>query len=172
MKRKPTLDVQIANLKKTVWFLTKIQPSRNYRNIHSLEKVVSYIHHRFSKDGLSVEIQPFQAEKATYKNVIGICGKEKQERIIVGAHYDVCGDQPGADDNASAVAGLLEIARLIQLHEASLPYRVDFVAYSLEEPPFFLTDEMGSYIHAQTLSQHDIRIQGMICLENFGFFPI
>lgn len=90
--------------------------------------------------------------------------------MIVGAHYDVCGEQPGADDNASAVAGLLEIARFAKRHEAELPYRVDFVAYALEEPPFFGTTKMGSYVHAKYLYENDIKVRGMICLEMIGFF--
>ncbi|MBE7176332.1 MAG: M28 family peptidase, partial [Mucilaginibacter polytrichastri] len=51
-----------------------------------------------------------------YTNVIGVYNKGKAKRLIVGAHYDVCGDQPGADDNASAIAGLLESVRLIGEH--------------------------------------------------------
>jgi hypothetical protein len=76
----------------------------------------------------------------------------------------------GADDNASAIAGLLEIARLVKTHEKELPYRVDFVAYTLEEPPFFHTKNMGSYIHARFLSENKIPVKGMICLEMIGFY--
>ena len=90
--------------------------------------------------------------------------------MIVGAHYDVCGNQPGADDNASAIAGLLEIARFAKKHESELPYRVDFVAYALEEPPFFGTAQMGSYVHAEFLHNNNVNIKGMICLEMIGFF--
>ena len=64
--------------------------------------------------------------------------------MIVSAHYDVCGNQPGADDNASAVAGLLESARMVAEAKPDLDYRIDFVAFCLEEPPYFGSKEMGS----------------------------
>ncbi len=78
------------------------------------------------------------------------------------------GDSEGADDNASGVAGLLELARL--LSKEKLKYRIDFVAYTLEEPPFFRTKQMGSYIHANYLFQHKIPVKGMICLETIGYY--
>ena len=90
--------------------------------------------------------------------------------MIVGAHYDVCEDQPGADDNASAIAGLLEISRIINIYKDNLKYRVDFVAYTLEEPPFFTTEAMGSYVHAKEIHDRKIDVRGMICLEMIGFF--
>lgn len=166
----PRLDVSILDLENTVKFLTTIRPPRNYRNIHSLNRVAAYIQKKFIQYGLATDMQEFEVEKTTYRNVIGISGDEKQERIIVGAHYDVCGDQPGADDNASAVAGLLEIARLVHRFRSTSKYRFDFVAYSLEEPPFFASEHMGSYIHAQSLSEQGISIRSMMCLEMIGYF--
>jgi Zn-dependent M28 family amino/carboxypeptidase len=103
-----------------------------------------------------------------YKNVVATIGLKKKERIIVGAHYDVAGDQEGADDNASGIVGLLELARLIS--RDTLSNRIDFVAYSLEEPPFFRTEQMGSFIHAKSLYENKERIRGMICLEMIGYF--
>ena len=67
--------------------------------------------------------------------------------IIVGAHYDVHDDQMGADDNASAIAGLLELAKILKSNQKDLRCNIEFVAYTLEEPPFFRTKLMGSYIH-------------------------
>jgi len=75
-----------------------------------------------------------------------------------------------AYSNASAIAGLLEVARFAKTHESELPYRVDFVAYTLEEPPFFRTTSMGSYIHAKSLHENSISVKGMICLEMIGYF--
>ncbi|MEJ7661165.1 MAG: M28 family peptidase [Hymenobacter sp.] len=86
----------------------------------------------------------------TYRNVLGSFGPAAGPRLVVGAHYDVCGDQPGADDNGTGVAALLELARLLG-QQASLPYHVELVAYTLEEPPFFRTTNMGSFRHAQRL---------------------
>ena len=72
-------------------------------------------------------------------NVIAKFGPESDEITIVGAHYDAYSELRGADDNASAVAGLLETARLIAENKTKLDYGIEFVAYCLEEPPFYAT---------------------------------
>ncbi len=166
----PPLEVSGANLRKTVEFLTAIQPYRNFQSQKSLNCAASFIAQCFNEYGLVTSRQTFQASGNAYVNVIGTIRPERKERIIVGAHYDVCGAQPGADDNASAVAGLLEAARLANNFCEELDCRIDFVAYSLEEPPFFATKKMGSYVHAQSLHETGVKIRGMICLEMIGFF--
>ncbi len=90
-----------------VEFLTTLRPFRNYQNLESLERVCRYLIGEFEKYGLEPVEQKFTVQGSEYKNIIGSYNSHKQRRMIVGAHYDVCGDQPGADDNASAVAGLL-----------------------------------------------------------------
>ena len=168
----PDPNVSIDNLKSTVSYLTKIKPARNYRNIRSLRKVEDYISGKFVEYGLKPEPQEFVVNRKKYRNIIASVGavNDPCEVIIVGAHYDVCGDQPGADDNASAVAGLLEIARFAKKHEDKLPCRIEFVAYCLEEPPFFGTEQMGSYVHAKSLFDKKMKVKGMICLEMIGYF--
>lgn len=153
-----------------VLFLTSITPARNYLHLSSLEKVCVYIEEAFTKAGAKPEFQTWIADGNEYKNVIASYNVERTKRLIVGAHYDVCGDQPGADDNASAVAGLLQLVRLVFEHKPRLDYRIDFVAYCLEEPPFFATNSMGSYIHAQSLHNAGTDVLGMICLEMIGYF--
>ncbi len=124
----------------------------------------------FKKIGAKPEIQTWFAQGNEYKNIIVSYNPGKTRRLIVGAHYDVCGNQPGADDNASAVAGLLETARLVFEHGPQTDYRIDFVAYCLEEPPFFGSTSMGSYIHAKSLFDNKTDVIGMICLEMIGYF--
>jgi len=141
---------------------------RSYQNIESLNQVANYLHSSFLFATDSVRFQEYTAIGNTYKNVIASFCPEKKQRIIIGAHYDVCGNQDGADDNASGVVGLLELARLLKGVE--LNYRVDLVAYSLEEPPFFRSEQMGSYIHAKSLHDEKIDVVGMICLEMIGYF--
>ncbi|RAU82042.1 M28 family peptidase [Pontibacter arcticus] len=153
-----------------VGFLTSINPPRNYRNLASLEKAADYIKTEFEKAGAPTELQHWEAEGKTYKNVIATYNAGKPKRLVVGAHYDVCGNQPGADDNASAVAGLLELARMVFAQQPVLNYQIDFVAYCLEEPPFFATGLMGSYIHAKSLHDSGADVIGMICLEMIGYF--
>ena len=148
--------------------ITKTDRYRNYKNIGTLNEVADYIHSVFTKYCDTVYFQEYIADGRPYKNVIGSIGAKNKERIIVGAHYDVYGDQEGADDNASGVVGLLELTRLLENHKTD--YRIDFVAYSLEEPPYFRTQNMGSYVHAKSLNDANEPIKGMICLEMIGFF--
>ncbi len=141
---------------------------RNYRNIETLNEVAEYIRVNFSKYTDSVLFQEYQYQKDTFKNVIASFGVENDERIVIGAHYDVFGSLPGADDNATGVVGVLELARMIKTQQ--LTKRIDLVAYSLEEPPFFRTKYMGSYVHAKYLFENNIKVEGMICLEMIGYF--
>lgn len=142
--------------------------ARNYENIESLNYVADYIHTEFKKYGDSTAYQEFRVNGKIYKNVITSFGTENERRIIVGAHYDVCGNQDGADDNASGVVGLLELARMLKGQK--LDYRVDLVSYTLEEPPYFGSTDMGSYVHAKYLYDNQIDVYGMICLEMIGYF--
>jgi len=161
-------------LKARVWrdvdFLTSLRPFRNYRNLNSLNEACVYLRSEFKEAGVVPQDQTWNVSGNKYTNVIASYNPEKSKRLIVGAHYDVAGDQPGADDNASAVAGLLETARLLCENKPNLDYRIDLVAYCLEEPPYFATDQMGSYIHAKSLYEEDADVTGMICYEMIGYF--
>jgi Zn-dependent M28 family amino/carboxypeptidase len=68
------------------------------------------------------------------------------------------------------VAGLLETARLLDAQKPALRHRVDFVAYSLEEPPYFASDQMGSAVHARSLHEERVPVKAMICYEMIGYF--
>lgn len=164
------MKAQQNRLYEDVKFLTELRPYRNYNNIESLEKVCSYIDKEFTNSGLLTKKQKWIADGKEYTNVIGLYNEGMTKRLIVGAHYDVCGDQPGADDNASAVAGLLETGRLLGQHKPFIDYTIELVAYCLEEPPFFGSEEMGSYIHANSLFQDKVEVIGMICYEMIGYF--
>jgi hypothetical protein len=166
----PDPGIRIDNMQSTVRYLTSINPSRSYEHQDSMKISADYISQKFKEYGLKPEKQEFVVSGKTYANIIASAGPAGGSRLIVGAHYDVFGNQPGADDNASAIAGLLEIARFAKQHESELPYRIDFVAYALEEPPFFKTAQMGSYVHAGFLHRNNIKVKGMICLEMIGFF--
>ncbi len=159
-----------ANLYNTVKKLTEITPARSYENFDSLMEAAELIKECFRAYGYGPEEQPCRIGKDPYKNIIAAYGPASAPRVIIGAHYDVCGPQPGADDNASAVAGLLEIARLIKEYKPVLKYRIDFVAFTLEEPPFFRTPQMGSYVHAKSLIDNQTEVIGMICLEMIGYY--
>jgi hypothetical protein len=166
-----SIPVQKQRLYKDVEFLTKQNEFRNYKNRHILDSCALYIQQQFEACQGLVKVQNYQLDNGNeYRNVICSFNTQYQERIVIGAHYDVCGNQAGADDNASAVAGMLEIARLIYELKPSIPYRIDLVAYSLEEPPFFRTAFMGSFVHASILKEEKAKIKMMFCLEMIGYF--
>lgn len=141
---------------------------RDESHVENLDRVAAYIKDEFSQTTPLVSEQPYRLEGKSYRNVIAQFGPETEERIIVGAHYDTAGPLPGADDNASGVAGLIELARL--LGRQSPPLRVELVAFTLEEPPYFRTTGMGSSVHAESLRQHNVRVRAMFSLEMIGYF--
>jgi Zn-dependent M28 family amino/carboxypeptidase len=115
-----------------------------------------------------VEKQPYAVGSTTVRNVRAFVGPETPERVVIGAHYDAAGPYPGADDNASGVASLLELARL--LDDGALSTQVELVSYPLEEPPFFGTDRMGSAVHAAALNDEGVDVRAMLALEMIGYF--
>ena len=164
----------ISAHKKTLYqhvdFLTSIKPYRNYKNIESLQKAADYIAKNLNKNGFISSRQNWIAKGNKYENVLASFQPEKEKRFVLGAHYDVYKDQEGADDNASSVAGLLEIARIIKQSKVNLNYGIDLVFYSLEEPPFFKTKKMGSYLHAKKAFDEKQNIIGMIAMEMIGYY--
>ena len=119
----------------TLKYLTQIKPPRNFKNIDSLNNIASYLENRFKDIGLKTFFQEFIVDGNEYKNVIATLNPQYEKRLIIGAHYDVCGNFQGADDNASAVAGLIQTAKQLYEIKDNLPIRIDFVCFSLEEPP-------------------------------------
>lgn len=146
---------------------TQIHP-RDESHPENLDRAAAYIRAEFQKAGGIVSEQPYEVNGKTYRNVIGWVGPETTQRIIVGAHYDTAGPFPGADDNASGVAGLIELAELLSRQQ--LPLRVELVAFTLEEPPYFRTAHMGSAIHAASLRKQGVDVRAMVSLEMIGYF--
>jgi Zn-dependent M28 family amino/carboxypeptidase len=130
--------------------------------------VAAYIRQEFRQARATIQEQPYQVNGKTYRNISAFFGPQAGERIVVGAHYDSAGELPAADDNASGVAGLIELAHL--LGKASLHTRVELVAFTLEEPPYFRTQNMGSAVHAATLKQQNVPVRMMLSLEMIGYF--
>jgi hypothetical protein len=151
-------------------YLASIDGYRVHNNIKGLNTAANYIQNIFSENNLLLDQDIYAINGNTYKNIIGFYGDTSKPRLVIGAHYDVCGNQAGADDNASGVTGLLEIARLLNKNKPTLDYCIELVAYTLEEPPYFRTQYMGSYVHAKKLHDNNIDIKAMICLEMIGYF--
>jgi hypothetical protein len=167
---KPDITVNKKQLYFTVQKLSGLSPARNYENTGSLNEAADFIGSEFQRSGYSPLEQKFRINGTEYRNILASYGPETAPRFIVGAHYDVAGEKPGADDNASGVAGLLALAELFKKYSPKTGFRLDFVAYTLEEPPFFMTKEMGSYVHAKSLHDAGVTVKGMISLEMIGFY--
>ena len=149
--------------------ITKTEGYRNYKNIPLLNRTAEYVHSVFLQYADTVYYQDYLVEGVSYRNVVCRLGRGcDKPLVVIGAHYDVCGNQEGADDNASGVVGLLEAVRL--LSRAKLNYPLEIVAYCLEEPPFFRSEYMGSYIHAKSLHDAGTSVYGMLVLEMIGYF--
>ena len=162
-------NVPVERLRAHVAMLSEDLVPRNYRFTDNLDQCADYISSHFRKAGADVTFQEYDVKRRTYKNVIAAFGPKSSEAfIVVGAHYDAYENTPGADDNASGVAGLIELAYL--LGQADLQRRVEMVAFTLEEPPFFRTGNMGSARYAYGLKKQEVDVEVMICLEMIGCF--
>ncbi|OIO03810.1 MAG: aminopeptidase [Elusimicrobia bacterium CG_4_10_14_0_2_um_filter_56_8] len=138
-------------------------------NIASLRKAETYISARLKASGCKVEYQEYMSSGVKVKNIIGIKPglTSPDEIIVVGAHYDTF-NNPGADDNASGIAGLLELAD----YAGSGKYgrTIKFVAFANEEPPFFRYEGMGSAVYAKAASERKEDIKAALVLEMIGYF--
>ncbi len=165
------MEVDHRRVREHISFLTTTEPPRHYQEKATLKVVTDYIKQKFKQHTNSVEVLPFTiSEGGVYENIQASFGPKTSPRFIIGAHYDVAGHRPGADDNASGVAALLEIARLLEKTEKKLKLRVDLVAFALEEPPFFGSVDMGSAHYAKSLKDKNVEVKLMLALDMIGYF--
>jgi hypothetical protein len=163
-----------ATLRAHVDFLTKQISPRSADHPEQLDRAAAYIAAAFTAAGGRVSMQEFDARGRHYRNVIARFGPEPSPAhplLVTGAHYDAFSVRdalPGADDNASGTAGLLELARLLGSERVARPLML--VAYTNEEPPFFGSAQMGSAVHAESLVRDRVPVAGMICLEMIGYY--
>lgn len=157
-------------LKEHVISLAEEIGERNVWREDNLEKAARYIEKVLTDIGCSVATQAVGGEGTTVRNVeVEITGEGRRDEIVVvGAHYDSVMGCPGANDNASGVAAVLEIARMLVGKRMSRTVRL--VAFVNEEPPFFRTDGMGSRIYAVRSRQRGEKIVGMLAIETIGFY--
>ncbi len=136
----------------------------------NLHAAADYIRGFWTEQGHEVTTHTFTVQDIDCENLtIEILGARKpHEIVIVGAHYDTVSWSPGANDNGSAVAALLEISRL--LSAATIGRTLRFAAFANEEPPFFKTMSMGSLVYAKECQKRKENIVGMICLETVGYY--
>jgi Zn-dependent M28 family amino/carboxypeptidase len=153
-----------------VWFLASEVGERHIWRYEALEASARYIDTTLAGWRYSVTRQPFEVWGKTVTNLAAeLPGTSHPAEIIVlGGHYDSVPGCPGANDNATGVAALLELARL--LSGSQLARTVRFVAFVNEEAPFFYTSHMGSWQYAQQARQRGERIVAMLSLETMGYY--
>lgn len=143
---------------------------RNLWKYRQLNQSFNYIQTAFLELGYSVSSQTFQVRGNDVNNVIATVpgGRLADRVVVVGAHYDSVFGSPGANDNGSGAAALLEIARLLAGNV--YPRTLHLVAFVNEEPPFFLSDQMGSLRYAEKLKLERAMIEAMISIETIGYY--
>ena len=146
----------------------------NVARYDELEKVARYIETALASLGYAVGRQEFLADGKMVRNIDVTVEPAAQnadpEVIVVGAHYDSVSGSPGANDNASGAAAVLELARLARDLDAVGARRIRFAFFVNEEPPYFRTEAMGSLQYARALAKRNERVVAMYSLETIGFY--
>jgi Zn-dependent M28 family amino/carboxypeptidase len=157
-------------LQKHVYHLADEIGERNILHPEALQAAEAYISQNWRKQGYTVEKQEYQEQGVPCANIeVNHQGSRHPEQIIlIGAHYDSVTGSPGANDNGSGVAALLELSRLLCFSSTEMTIR--FVAFTNEEMPFFFTGHQGSRIYAGNARQQGDNIRLMIALETMGYF--
>jgi len=135
-----------------------------------LEAAAAYIERELASAGYAVRREEFRSQGAPVRNVfVEIAGASRPEEIVVvGAHYDSVLGAPGANDNGSGVAAVLELARAFRGWQPARTWRL--VLFVNEEPPFYRTDEMGSSVHVAGIRARGERIVAMFSIETIGYY--
>jgi hypothetical protein len=143
------------------------------RSVYEYDKLTAakqYIVSSLKAMGYTPVLQDFSYQGKVFSNIIALLpGKTLPEEVVViGAHYDTVAGTPGADDNASAVAALLEMCRLLKDHSPDRTLKLLF--FALEEPPVFRSESMGSFVYASDARNRQEQIRAMVCLEMLGYY--
>ncbi|NJM50970.1 MAG: M28 family peptidase [Sphingomonadales bacterium] len=150
----------IASVPHNIYFRTNLENSGNY-----IEQYLTDL-------GYKVHLQKFDAKSHQFRNIEVIVGNDSRnsETLIIGAHYDSFGKAPGANDNGSGVAALLELARLFKENTMVNGPKIRLVFFVNEEPPHFKSSNMGSLVYAKAIKNSGENISGMFSLETMGYY--
>jgi hypothetical protein len=159
----PTDNGIVDRLKSDVIDIVNNYPGRNIRYPKVLDKLAKHLEDMLRTTSERVERQEYKWRGDEWVNVIASYGPETGPRIVIGAHYDAVRTSAAADDNASAVAVLLELARHLGKNPPNI--RVDLAAYTLEEEAIG-----GSGVHAKEKKKKNVEVKAMFSLEMVGYF--
>lgn len=169
LRRKPSAEPALADLLRGhVETLAATIGERNVFHPDALEASARFIQRTWEKAGFRVHASAYPVEGVTCRNLEVEVRGATPEIVLLGAHYDSAPGSPGANDNGTGVAALIEVARL--LARSKLRRTVRFVAFVNEEPPWFETPQMGSRVYAAAARARGDRITAMLALETIGYF--
>jgi hypothetical protein len=161
-----------ARLRKHVTAIASTPHNTGYP--HNLESAALYIEDALAGIGYEVHRQSFRADGQDVRNievVIEPKGAQSGARtLVVGAHYDSYFHAPGANDNGTGAAGVIELARLLANLSGTSSIRIRLVLFVNEEPPYFKSELMGSLVYAKRLKSSGEQVLGMFSLETLGFY--
>lgn len=165
----PSDPALVERLAQHVRMLSETIGNRNLADAAALERAEAYLSDQLAGHGYRVERQAYEVEGKVSSNLIATMSGQirPEEVVIVGAHYDSCFN-PGADDNASGVAALLELARMLK--GQSFSRTVKLIAFTNEEPPFYKSDVMGSRVYAKAAKARGEQIVAALILEMIGYY--
>lgn len=164
-------DIAVRDsLRRDVVTLAGTIGERNVPHFLELSKAASYVETRLVESGYEVERQGYRVGTQRCDNlVVEIPGTDRSsEIVVVGAHYDSVEGSPGANDNATGVAAMLDLARAFAASRPSRTLR--FVAFVNEEPPYFQTEQMGSLVYARRCRERGDDVVAMLSLETMGYY--
>ncbi len=144
--------------------------ARHVWRFEALQRAARYVAGCFECDGLVPAFQAYDVHRVPVRNIEAVIpgSDEPGTIVVVGAHYDTVEGSPGANDNGTGVAAVLELAR--RFANAPQPRTLRFVAFVNEEPPFFQTPLMGSAVYASAAKARGDRVTAMLSLETIGFY--
>jgi Zn-dependent M28 family amino/carboxypeptidase len=157
-----------AELKSDVQRLAGEIGERNMSHYAQLNAAADFIEDSFSRAGLHPRRDSYEVRGQACHNIEAEIPGTRPDVVVIGAHYDSVFGSPGANDNGSGVAALLALARRFAGKPAQQTLR--FVAFVNEEPPYFLSGQMGSFVYVGRCKGRGDRISAMISLETIGYF--
>jgi len=167
----PNQDLIRAGLERRVRGLADDIGVRSDETYANVQRAAAYIERTLAGFGYQVVSQEFSAGNRSYRNIeatlAGVPG-HAHEVVVLGAHYDSAEGAPGADDNASGVAGVLELARIFAQERQARTVR--FVFFPNEEPPSFPSADMGSRHYATAARERNDQIVAMLSIESIGYY--
>jgi hypothetical protein len=169
----PTLTADQAALRDRladhVRYLSSKIGERNVSHPSSLLAAKGYLRTTLQDIGYEVtELRYFVGKVEVTNLEVVVPGADSSKTVLVGAHYDSAQNTPGANDNASGVAAVIELAR--NFHNTRPRQTLRFVFFVNEEPPFFQTDRMGSLVYARKLRENKVSVSAMLSLETIGYY--